>query len=90
IALVSGLLVFIGVIFSVFFVSSAFGRLLFSWLKIEIRDWHAFVTGFVVLSILFRVPVAGFIILIVTISLGFGSLLYAVHGNWKLITGTVG
>ena len=90
IALVSGLLVFTGVIFSVLFVSSAFGRLLFSWLKIEIRDWHAFVTGFVVLSILFRVPVAGFIILIVTISLGFGALLYAVHGNWKLITGTAG
>lgn len=90
IALVVGLLVLMGVIFSVFFVSSAFGRLLFSWLKIEIKDWHAFIAGFVVLSILFRVPVAGIIILIVTISLGFGALLYAVHGKWKLITGTTG
>jgi hypothetical protein len=90
IALVCGLLVAIGVIFSVFFVSSAFGRVIFSWLKVEIKDWHAFVAGFVVLNILFRVPVAGIIIIIVTISLGFGALLYAVHSHWKLITGTAG
>ena len=90
IALVSGLFVIIGVIFSVLFVSSAVGRLLFRWLKVEIQDWHAFVAGFVVLSILFRVPVAGIIIFILTICLGFGALLYAVHGHWKSITGTSG
>jgi hypothetical protein len=90
IALVSGLFVIIGVILSVLFVSSAVGRLLFSWLKVEIQDWHAFVAGFVVLSILFRVPVAGIIIFILAICLGFGALLYAVHGHWKFITGTSG
>ena len=90
IALVSGMLLLIGAILSVFFVSSAFGRLLLSWLTVQMKDWYAFVAGFVVLNILFRVPVAGIIILIVTISLGFGALLYAVHGHWKLITGTAG
>jgi hypothetical protein len=90
IAIVSGLLVVIGVIFAVLFVSSAVGRLLFRWLKVEIQDWHAFVMGFVVLSILFRVPVAGIILLIVTICLGFGALLYAIHDHWKFITGTAG
>jgi hypothetical protein len=90
IALVSGLFVIIGIIFSVLFVSSAVGRLLFRWLKVEIQDWHAFVAGFVVLSILFRVPLAGIIIFILTICLGFGTLLYAVHGHWKSITGTSG
>lgn len=90
IALVIGSLVFIGVIFSVLFVSSTFGHVLFRWLKVEIKDWHAFVAGFIILNVLFRVPVAGTIILIITISLGFGALLYAVHGHWKLITGTVG
>lgn len=88
IALASGLLVIIAIILSVFFVSSAFGRLLFSWLKVQVKDWHALVAGFVILNILFRVPVAGIIILILTISLGFGALLYAVHGHWKLITGS--
>ena len=89
IALVIGSLVFIGVILSVIFVSSAFGRVLFGWLKVEIKDWHAFVAGFVILSVLFRVPVAGPFILIIAISLGFGALIYAVHGHWKLITGAV-
>jgi hypothetical protein len=90
VALVSGLFIVIGVIFSVLFVSSAIGRLLFRWLKVEIQDWHAFVAGFVVLSILFRIPVAGIILLIITICLGFGALLYAVNGHWKIITGTSG
>ncbi len=90
VALVSGLLVIIGIICSVFFVSSAFGRLLFNWLKMEIKDWHAFIAGFVLLNIVFRIPVAGIIIFIITVSLGFGALLYAVHDNWKAITGTTG
>jgi hypothetical protein len=90
VAIVTGLLIIIGIVCSVFFVSSAIGRLLFGWLKMEIKDWHAFIAGFVILSILFRVPVAGVIILIITISLGFGALLYAVHANWKAITGTTG
>jgi len=90
VALVSGLLIFMGVIFSVLFVSSAFGRWLLNLLKVEINDWYAFIAGFIVLSILFRIPVAGVVILIVTICLGFGALMYAVHGHWKLITGTEG
>jgi hypothetical protein len=90
VALVTGLLVIIGIVCSVFFVSSAIGRLLFGWLKMEIKDWHAFIAGFVILSILFRVPVAGIVIMIITISLGFGALLYAVHSNWKAIAGTTG
>jgi hypothetical protein len=90
IALVGGLLVAIGIIFSVLFVSSAFGMLLFSWLKIKIKDWQAFVAGFVILELLFHVPVAGFFILVIAISLGFGALLYSVHDHWKAITRTTG
>jgi len=90
VAVVGGLLVFIGVIFSVLFVSSALGRWLMSLLKVATNDWYAFIAGFILLNILFRVPVAGIIILIVTISLGFGALLYAVHDHWKIITGNTG
>jgi hypothetical protein len=90
IALVVGLLVFIGIIFSVLFVSSALGRWLMSVLKLAINDWYAFIAGFILLNILFRVPIAGIIILIVTVSLGFGALLYAVNNHWKIITGTTG
>ena len=90
VALVIGLLIFIGIIFSVLFVSSALGRWLLGVLKVEIKDWQAFVAGFVILSILFRLPVAGPLLLIVTTSLGFGALLYTVHDHWKVITGTTG
>ncbi|MEI6292556.1 MAG: hypothetical protein WCP36_02670, partial [Methanomicrobiales archaeon] len=51
IALVSGLLILIGIIFSVLFVSSAFGRWLLNLLKVKINDWYAFIAGFIVLSI---------------------------------------
>ena len=90
VALIGGLLVGIGVIISVFFVSSAFGRTLFGWLKVRANDWQAFVAGFIILNILFRVPVAGFFILILAISLGSGALLYTVHNHWKVITGAAG
>jgi hypothetical protein len=87
VAVVSGLLILIGIIVSVLFVSSALGRWLLGLLNVEIRDWYAFIAGFVLLSILFRIPIAGIIILIISISLGFGALLYSVYNNWKLITG---
>ncbi|MCU0631174.1 MAG: hypothetical protein MUF37_08495, partial [Methanoregulaceae archaeon] len=74
--------------FSVLFVSSALGRWLLGLLKVEIKDWYAFIIGFVLLSILFRIPIAGIFILLLTISLGFGGLIYTVHGHWKEITGT--
>lgn len=89
VAIVMGLLVIIGIIVSVIFVSSAFGRLSLGWLKTEIRDWHAFIAGFVILSVLFRLPVAGIFILVIVICLGFGALLYAVYNNWRTITGQV-
>ncbi len=90
VALVSGLLIFIGIIFSVIFVSSSLGRWLLGMLTVDIKDWQAFVAGFVVLSILFRIPFAGPVLLIVTTSLGFGALIYTVHDNWEVITGTIG
>ena len=90
VALVSGLFISIGIIFSALFVSSALGRWLLGVLKVEIKDWQAFVAGFVVLSILFRLPVAGAILLIAATSLGFGALIYTVYDHWNAITGTTG
>jgi hypothetical protein len=81
------ILVVLGLILSVLFVSSVLGELIFSWIKYQGKDWLTFIVGFVVLQILFRIPVAGAIIAIIVICLGFGALLYAVYNHREAIIG---
>jgi len=81
------LLVVLGLIVSVLFVSSVFGELVLSWLKYQGKDWVAFIIGFVILQILFRIPIIGPIIAVIVICLGFGALLYAVYDNREAILG---
>ncbi|HVP94130.1 MAG TPA: hypothetical protein VMS89_03045 [Methanoregulaceae archaeon] len=76
-----------GLILSVLFVSSVLGELIFSWINYKGKDWLAFIVGFVILQILFRIPFAGWIIAVITISLGHGALLYAVYENRAAIPG---
>jgi len=86
-ALVIGLLCIMAVLLSVFFVSSALGSCVLSWLKAGQNPWYAYIIGFVILNLLFRVPFVGVLILIIVVSIGFGALLYAIHDHWKSITG---
>jgi hypothetical protein len=81
------ILVVLGLVLSVLFVSSVLGELIFSWIKYQGKDWLAFIVGFVILQILFRIPIAGALIAIIAISLGFGALLYAVYDNREAILG---
>ena len=87
IAVTGFILVVLGLILSVLFVSSAFGELVFSWLKYRGKDWLAFIVGFVILQVLFRIPIAGAIIALIVICLGFGALLYAVYNHRETILG---
>lgn len=87
VAVTGFLLVIIGLILSVLFVSSVFGGLIFSWIHYEGKDWLAYIVGFIVLNILFRIPVAGAVILVIAVSLGFGALVYAVYNNREAILG---
>jgi hypothetical protein len=86
IALIMGMLFIIALMLSSLFVSFAVGRAIINALKFETNDVVIFVIGFVILSVLFRIPYAGVLIGIVALSLGFGAIVYAVRKNWQSIT----
>jgi hypothetical protein len=75
-----GLLYLGGVLVSTLFVSSVLGRKVALLLKYKASDYVAFLIGFVILAILFRIPVIGTIVLVIAVSLGFGALLFT---GWK-------
>jgi hypothetical protein len=87
VALILGMLFIIALMLSCLFVSFAIGRKIVDLFKFETSDILIFVIGFVILSLLFRIPFAGVLIAIVAISLGFGALIYTLHKkNWQSIT----
>lgn len=86
-ALVFWMVFFLALLFSTLFVSFALGRLIARYLKWDARPWQMFVTGFVVLNLIFRVPVAGIIILIISVSLGFAAVFWTLHHHWDDIRG---
>ena len=86
VALIMGMLFIIALMLSSLFVSFALGRKIVDLLKFETNDVLIFVFGFVILSLLFRIPYAGVLIGIVALSLGFGAIVYAVRENWQSIT----
>jgi len=88
VAAVMAMLLIVAVMLSSLFVSFALGRTIVNLLNVKTNDMLIFILGFVILSLLFQIPVAGWLIRIVAVSLGFGAILYAVHENWERITGT--
>jgi hypothetical protein len=86
VALIMGMLFIIALMLSSLFVSFSVGRTIVNVLKFETNDVLIFVFGFVILSLLFRIPYAGEFIRIVALSLGFGAIVYAVRKNWQSIT----
>lgn len=67
-------------------VSYTFGDWLLTKLKATPSELVAFVVGFIIINLLFLIPVAGFLIQIIVVSLGFGAIFYAVKDNWETIT----
>jgi hypothetical protein len=86
IALIMGMLFIIALMLSNLFVSFAVGRAIVNAFKFETNDVLIFVLGFVILSVLFRIPYVGVLIGIVTLSSGFGAIVHAVRENWQSIT----
>jgi len=80
IAIGIGLLYLAAILVSTLFVSSVLGRKVALLLKHPASDYVAFTIGFVILAILFRIPIIGTIILIIAVSLGFGAILFT---GWK-------
>ena len=88
VALIMGMLFIIALMLSSLFVSFAVGRKIVDLFKFkfETNDLLIFVLGFIILSLLFRIPYVGVLIGIVAISLGFGAIIYALRKNWQSIT----
>lgn len=80
------LLLVLAVMLSGLFVSFSFGRALFDLLKFKTSDLVIFLVGFLILNGLFYIPIAGGLIKLVAISLGFGAILYAFRTHWSAIT----
>ena len=75
-AAVMGMLFSIALMLSGIFVSFALGRTLSDAFKVKPNDLLVFIIGFVMLALLFHIPVAGMLIGFIALSLGFGSILY--------------
>lgn len=87
VALVGGMLILIALLFSTLFVSASLGHIIAKYLKWEAKEWQMFVVGFVILNLLYMIPIAGFIILIIATSLGLGAVLFTVYQNLDAIRG---
>jgi hypothetical protein len=78
-ALFLGLIGAMALLLSTLFTSSALGRWIGTLAKKEFSPYVAFLIGFVILNLLFRIPVVGFIVLVIAVSVGFGAILLAVR-----------
>ncbi|MDD1718788.1 MAG: FapA family protein, partial [Methanoregulaceae archaeon] len=86
IALVGLMLLAITVILAPLFVSAHLGTWVSSVLKHTVSEWQALVIGFVILVVLVWIPLAGIVVLVVSISLGTGALIYTIRGHWNEIS----
>jgi hypothetical protein len=85
-AIIMTLLLVLAVMLSGIFVSFSLGQAIFDLLKFKTSDLVVFLVGFLILNGLFYIPIAGGLIKIVAISLGFGAILYAFRTNWSALT----
>jgi hypothetical protein len=88
IAVISALLIIVALMLTGVFVSFSLGRLVGGMLKQNLGTTALFVIGFVILNALFLIPYLGGLIGLVSISLGFGSMIYGLRDNWQRLTGS--
>jgi len=87
-ALVLGGLSLIGLLLANLFIASGLGRVIISYLKWNWKEWQLYTLGFLVLFVLFLIPIINILAFVISTSLGFGAILYAVRKNWDTITGS--
>ncbi len=86
VAAIMGMIFIISLMLSVSFVSFTTGKRILDLFKLKTNDTVIFIIGFIILSLLFRIPYIGWLIQLVAISLGFGAVYYALRNNWQTIT----
>ncbi len=77
IAIIALLLLIVALMLTGIFVSFSLGRWIGSRLNLKYGDMALFGLGFVILNILFLIPFIGGLIGLISVSLGFGAILYA-------------
>jgi hypothetical protein len=87
VALLLWMAFFAGLLLSTLFVSLALGRFLAAKVKWEAPPWQMFLAGFVILNLASRIPVAGIIVLVISVSLGFAAFFSALYQNRARILG---
>jgi len=87
-ALVLGGLALIGLLLANLFVASGLGRVISGYLKWNGKEWQLYTVGFLVLTVLFLIPVINIFAFVISTSLGFGAILFAVRNNWAAVTGS--
>jgi hypothetical protein len=81
VALLLWMAFFAGLLLSTLFVSLALGRFLAAKAKWEAPPWQMFLAGFVILNLASRIPVAGIVVLVISVSLGFAAFFSALYQN---------
>jgi hypothetical protein len=87
-AVVLGGLVLISLLLANLFVASSLGRIIFGYMKWKGKEWQLYTVGFLMLWILYIIPVINIFTFVISFSLGFGAILYAIRNNWGAITGS--
>jgi hypothetical protein len=87
-ALVLGVMVLISLLLANLFVASSLGRIISGYLKWSGKEWQLYTLGFLALCILSVIPIINILTFVISFSLGFGAILYAVRNNWGSITGS--
>lgn len=85
IALISLFLLIVALMLSGTFVSFSLGRWIGSRLNLKYGDMALFVIGFVILNVLFLIPFVGGLIGLISLSLGFGAILYAARNQLSTV-----
>lgn len=86
IALIAAFLLAVALMLTGTFVSFSLGRWIGSRLNLKYGDMALFVIGFVILNILFIIPFVGWLIGLISLSLGFGAMLYAARNYMAVLS----
>ncbi len=86
VAAIMAMLFIMALMLSTIFVSFPVGKKILDQFKLKASDTWIFALGFIILSLLFRIPYVGWLIQIVATSLGFGAVYFALRAVWQGIT----
>jgi hypothetical protein len=86
-ALLAGMVFLIAILLSTLFVAATLGEVIAMHAAPGLSEWQRYVIGFVILYILFYIPLIGPVVLVIAVSLGFGAFLYTLHDQWSAIFG---